>query len=178
MRGLNNRPPGQVIFLPHGAKSLHATTAKRNKRIWPQAIMEESNLASPVQQQFPSTIDDAEITHTYFSSTQPGSPADDSDNSQLLIGESLIPVRERKHAGTTIVTIDGLLKEPLQLKEDLKEGCGGQVWPAGLLLSRYMLEEHATDLVGKTMFVHPPSDTEVDSITCALWHIYRNCSDD
>ncbi|KAI7978559.1 hypothetical protein EIK77_006894 [Talaromyces pinophilus] len=133
--------------------------------------MEESNLASPAQQQIPNTSDDAETTHTYFSSTEPGSPADDSDNSQLLIGESLIPVRERKHAGTTVVTIDGLLKEPLQLKEDLKQGCGGQLWPAGLLLSRYMLEEHATDLVGKTMFVHPPSDTTADSTVCSVAYI-------
>ncbi|EED23637.1 conserved hypothetical protein [Talaromyces stipitatus ATCC 10500] len=111
--------------------------------------MEETNLASPAQHQPPNTTGDAEITNTYSSST--GSPADDSDNSQLLIGESLIPERERKHAGTTVVTIDGLLKDPLRLKEDLKNGCGGQLWPAGLLLSRYMLEEHATDLVGKTI---------------------------
>lgn len=83
----------------------------------------------------------------------PAEPGSDSEDSQVLVGESLIPIRERKHPGTTVVTIDGLLKEPLHLKEDLKEGCGGQLWPAGLLLSRYMLKEHATDLVGKTMFV-------------------------
>ncbi|KAE8556342.1 hypothetical protein EYB25_001043 [Talaromyces marneffei] len=130
----------------------HATTAKKRKD--PQSglrRMEETNVASPAQQRIPNTIEDAEITNTYFSFTEPSSPADDPDNSQLLIGESLIPVRERRHAGTTVVSIDGLLKEPLQLKEDLKEGCGGQLWPAGLLLSRYMLEEHATDLVGKTI---------------------------
>lgn len=142
--------------------------------------MEETSLASPAQQQIPNTIDDAEIINTY-SSTEPGSPADDSDNSvnsQLLVGESLVPVREIKHAGTTVVTIDGLLKEPLQLKEDLKEGCGGQLWPAGLLLARYMLEEHATDLVGKTMFVHPPSDTETDSILRSVVYILKCCSSD
>ena len=137
-------------------------------------MMEGSNLANLAQQRIPNTIDDAQITHAYSSSTESSSPADDSDNSQLLIGESLIPVRERKHAGTTVVTIDGLLKEPLQLKEDLKQGCGGQLWPAGLLLSRYMLEEHATDLVGKTMFVHPPSDAKADSIMRSVAYILNS----
>lgn len=117
--------------------------------------MEEFDLASPAQHLH--TTDGANSTYTNSSSTELGSLADDSDNSQVLVGESLIPIRERKHAGTTVVNVDGLLKEPLQLKEDLKQGCGGQLWPAGLLLSRYMLEEHATDLVGKTMFVPPPS---------------------
>jgi hypothetical protein len=78
----------------------------------------------------------------------------DSDGDALLdLAESLVPIRERKHAGTTIVTLDGLLEQPLQLEEDLKEGCGGQLWPAGILLSRYMLQKHHSDLLGKTMSV-------------------------
>lgn len=79
----------------------------------------------------------------------------DSDGDALLdLPESLVPIRERKHAGTTIVTLDGLLEEqPLKLEEDLKNGCGGQLWPAGILLSRYMLQEHSSDLLGKTMSV-------------------------
>ncbi|OKL58907.1 hypothetical protein UA08_05797 [Talaromyces atroroseus] len=89
----------------------------------------------------PDTVEGDDYTPT------PSEPGSDSEGSHLLIGESLIPVRERKPPGTTVVTIDGLLKDPLLLMEDLKEGCGGQLWPAGLLLSRYMLEEHATDLV-------------------------------
>jgi protein N-lysine methyltransferase METTL21A len=103
--------------------------------------------------QIPHTVEGDDYTP---SPSDPGSDSDSND-SQLLIGESLIPIRERKHPGTTVVTIDGLLKDPLHLKEDLKDGCGGQLWPAGLLLSKYMLEEHATDLVGKTMFVILPS---------------------
>lgn len=103
----------------------------------------------------PVTLDGRDEEEIHIHSSNSSEPGSDSEGSQLLIGESLIPVRERKLPGTTVVTLDGLLTEPLLLKEDLKQGCGGQLWPAGLLLSKYMLEEHATDLVGKTMFVHP-----------------------
>ncbi|KAH8693111.1 putative methyltransferase-domain-containing protein, partial [Talaromyces proteolyticus] len=77
--------------------------------------------------------------------------SDSDDDADLMIFESLIPIRDIKQAGTIKVTFDGLLKEPLVLQEDLKEGCGGQLWPAGMLLARYMLQEHRTDLVDKTI---------------------------
>lgn len=165
----------QDLFLLHPT-ALYSLDRTRESQH--QQAMGETNFAGPEQHHISNTIGDAGIitnTTPYFSSTEPGSPADDSDNSQLLIGESLVPVRERKHAGTTVVTLDGLLKEPLHLKEDLKQGCGGQLWPAGLLLSRYMLEEHATDLAGKTMFVLPPPDMEADSpTTCFCGITYWN----
>lgn len=71
----------------------------------------------------------------------------------FAISESLVPTRDRKEASLTKVTVNGLLAKPLLLKEDLKDGCGGQLWPAGILLSDYMLREHRSDLRGKTMFV-------------------------
>lgn len=71
----------------------------------------------------------------------------------LKISESLAPPRELKAAVTTEVSFDGLLKEPLLLKEDLKDGCGGQLWPAGMALGKYLLSRHATDLSDKTMWV-------------------------
>lgn len=77
-----------------------------------------------------------------------------SDQDSLFdISESLVPIRELKQPGITSVSFDGLLKDPLLLKEDLKEGCGGQLWPAGILLAKYMLREHRMDLLGKTMSV-------------------------
>ncbi|KAJ6123646.1 hypothetical protein N7471_010963 [Penicillium samsonianum] len=69
----------------------------------------------------------------------------------LKISESLAPPRELKAAVTTEVSFDGLLKEPLLLKEDLKDGCGGQLWPAGMALGKYLLSRHATDLSDKTI---------------------------
>ena len=68
------------------------------------------------------------------------------ENDVFSIG--LIPERENKSAGTTQADFDGLLSEPLLLHEDLKEGCGGQLWPAGITLTKYMLKHHP-DLTGK-----------------------------
>lgn len=55
---------------------------------------------------------------------------------------SLVPERANKAAGTSETTFDNLLIDPLYLHEDLKNGCGGQLWPAGMTLARYMLKYH------------------------------------
>lgn len=80
-----------------------------------------------------------------------GSPNGDEDG--FTISESLVPAREIKVAGITHVGLDGVLKNPLILKEDLRNGCGGQLWPAGIALAKYMLQKHASDLPGKSMSV-------------------------
>lgn len=65
--------------------------------------------------------------------------------------DSFVPARVNKVASTSAVSFDGLLDPPLLLHEDLKEGCGGQLWPAGLVLAKYMLCHHKDSLAGKTM---------------------------
>ncbi|KAL1872156.1 Protein-lysine N-methyltransferase efm6 [Paecilomyces lecythidis] len=80
-----------------------------------------------------------------------GDSGDSDQDSPFAISESLVPPRELKTAGTTSLDFDGLLSEPLVLQEDLKEGCGGQLWPAGIVLSKYMLRRHKSDLRGKTI---------------------------
>ena len=72
--------------------------------------------------------------------------------SPLGISEDLVPLRENKQAGETQISFDGLLDPPLRLHEDLKEGCGGQLWPAGMVLAKYLLER-LDDIRGKTMSV-------------------------
>lgn len=72
---------------------------------------------------------------------------------EFAISESLVPAREIKAVGITHVGLDGILKPPLCLKEDLSKGCGGQLWPAGIVLAKYMLRKHAFDLHGKAMSV-------------------------
>lgn len=74
-----------------------------------------------------------------------------SQNDVFAIDETVVPSRNHKVAAVASVTFDGLLNPPLCLHEDLKEGCGGQLWPAGVLLSKYMLTYHKTDLVGQVM---------------------------
>lgn len=71
--------------------------------------------------------------------------------SPLDIGEDFTPLPVYKAAGTTEIDFDGLLKTPLKLHEDLKGGCGGQLWPAGMALSKYMLREHGNDLQNATI---------------------------
>lgn len=57
----------------------------------------------------------------------------------LSVSESLVPSRPAKAAGTTTLSLDNLLDPPLRLHEDLSAGCGGQRWPAGLVLAKYLL---------------------------------------
>ncbi|KXX73239.1 Protein-lysine methyltransferase METTL21D [Madurella mycetomatis] len=66
--------------------------------------------------------------------------------SPLAFGEDLAPLPEYKAAGTTELDFSGLLGEPLKLHEDLKSGCGGQLWPAGMVLAKHMLRYHRDKL--------------------------------
>lgn len=74
------------------------------------------------------------------------SPSPENDVFSL----GIVPDRVNKPAGTTSTDFDGLLKDPLLLHEDLKEGCGGQLWPAGMTLAKYMLRYHQ-DLKDKSI---------------------------
>jgi len=51
--------------------------------------------------------------------------------SPLDIGEDFTPLPVYKTASTTSTDFAGQLEAPLKLHEDLKSGCGGQLWPAG-----------------------------------------------
>lgn len=73
--------------------------------------------------------------------------------SPLAFGEDLAPLPEYKAAGTTAVDFSGLLGEPLKLHEDLKSGCGGQLWPAGMVLAKHMLRYHRDRLQHARMSV-------------------------
>lgn len=43
-------------------------------------------------------------------------------------------------ARDTETDFGGLLAAPIKLHEDLAKGCGGQIWPAGELLTKYVLK--------------------------------------
>jgi protein N-lysine methyltransferase METTL21A len=70
------------------------------------------------------------------------------------ISEDLVQSAEIKAAGTSVADFDGLLAKPLRLHEDLANGCGGQLWPAGMVLAKYMLRRPRDFLKDKSMFVH------------------------
>ncbi|KAJ4294608.1 Protein-lysine N-methyltransferase efm6 [Kalmusia sp. IMI 367209] len=74
----------------------------------------------------------------------------DSDDSGIFgVSEDLVPPAVIRSAGVSEVDFDGLLSPPLKLQEDLKNGCGGQLWPAGMVLSKYILRKHRDDIAGK-----------------------------
>ncbi|KEF51166.1 uncharacterized protein A1O9_12780 [Exophiala aquamarina CBS 119918] len=75
------------------------------------------------------------------------------DNDVLAISTALIPERAAKPAATSTITFGNLLPltRALVLHEDLQEGCGGQLWPAGMVLAKYMLQYHKISLKDKTV---------------------------
>jgi hypothetical protein len=79
--------------------------------------------------------------------------SDGEDNNPFDISSDLVPPAVIKPAGVSSIDFDGLLSPPLKLQEDLKNGCGGQLWPAGMVLAKYMLREHRDDLVGKLTYI-------------------------
>ncbi|KAK3325170.1 putative methyltransferase-domain-containing protein [Apodospora peruviana] len=60
--------------------------------------------------------------------------------------EGFAPLPQYKPAGNTALYFSGLLDEPLKLREDLTSGCGGMLWPAGLVLAKHMLRYHRDEL--------------------------------
>lgn len=72
----------------------------------------------------------------------------------LHVSEGIVQPPERKQAGMVEVDFDGLLSPPLKLHEDVQKGCGGQLWPAGMVLAKYLLLEwQRRNLYNKTMCV-------------------------
>ncbi|KAK8237110.1 putative methyltransferase-domain-containing protein [Phyllosticta capitalensis] len=74
----------------------------------------------------------------------PAGAADEGDPFLASFGTDLVSLPEYKAAGTASLDFDGLLPahRPLRLHEDLKGGCGGQLWPAGMVLARYLLRKY------------------------------------
>ncbi|KUJ15627.1 uncharacterized protein LY89DRAFT_647452 [Mollisia scopiformis] len=66
--------------------------------------------------------------------------------SPLVVGEDLTPIPQYKAASTTSIDFSNLLEIPLKLHEDLTSGCGGQLWPAGMVLGHHMLRHHKDSL--------------------------------
>jgi hypothetical protein len=72
--------------------------------------------------------------------------------SALSIGVDLAPLPTYKAAAITTVNFSGLLEPPLKLHEDLSKGCGGQLWPAGMVLAQHMLRYHKDMLKDARMY--------------------------
>ncbi|OQO02796.1 hypothetical protein B0A48_11079 [Cryoendolithus antarcticus] len=71
---------------------------------------------------------------------------DENANSIFDLDLELAPLPTYKAASTTFVDFDGLLDPPLLLHEDLAQGCGGQLWPAGMMLAGYLLRQKGNEI--------------------------------
>lgn len=91
--------------------------------------------------------------------------------SPLAIGEDLTPLPEYKAAGSTTLDFSGFLSPPLKLHEDLKSGCGGQLWPAGMVLATHMLRHHGNSLKDAKMFVCPLVSSPLYHDLQSLWKL-------
>ncbi|KAI9664787.1 MAG: hypothetical protein M1821_006235 [Bathelium mastoideum] len=74
-----------------------------------------------------------------------------NDEEAFAISEDLVQSPDHKAAGVSVVDFEGLLSQPLKLHEDLKNGCGGQLWPAGMVLGKYLLRQHRNDFKNKSI---------------------------
>ncbi len=77
--------------------------------------------------------------------------SDSEEQDVFSVIKDLVPPAPIKPAGVSEIDFDGLLSTPLKLHEDLKNGCGGQLWPAGMVLSKYMLRKHGDTLADKSI---------------------------
>lgn len=64
----------------------------------------------------------------------------------VALDEELAPLPKLKTRGDTDITFDGQLSLPLKLHEDVRTGCGGQTWPAGMVLGKHLLRYHRDEL--------------------------------
>ncbi|RKF53280.1 Protein-lysine N-methyltransferase EFM6 [Erysiphe neolycopersici] len=74
-------------------------------------------------------------------------PSNNDNNNSILIGDDFTPIPHYKVASTTSHDFSNLLTMPIQLHEDLTSGCGGQLWPAGMVLAKHMLRYHKNTLI-------------------------------
>ncbi|RCI09279.1 hypothetical protein L249_1491 [Ophiocordyceps polyrhachis-furcata BCC 54312] len=84
-----------------------------------------------------------------FSSSSSNSSSIVADTAAtMVVSDELTPLPMLKQPGITTIDLDGQLDDnkPLRLLEDVRAGCGGQTWPAGLVLAKNMLRYHRHEL--------------------------------
>lgn len=67
---------------------------------------------------------------------------DNSDSEAEPFGTGLVAPAPILAARITQTDFEGLLETPIRLHEDLSKGCGGQIWSAGELLTKYILRRY------------------------------------
>lgn len=63
----------------------------------------------------------------------------------VFFSEELVQSPIHIPAQTGLIDFDGFLEPALVLSQDLTSGNGGQAWPAGIVLAKYLLRSTARD---------------------------------
>ena len=79
-------------------------------------------------------------------------PGPTEESLGFSISEDLIQSISQKPSQTVALEFNGLLNPPVSL-QTLETECGGQLWPAGMVLAEYLLKNEKDGLKGKSMFV-------------------------
>jgi hypothetical protein len=82
--------------------------------------------------------------------------SDSEDGNAFGITEELVQSPVHRPAGTSSIDFGGLLQPGLELHENLANGNGGQAWPAGIVLAKYLLRRKRDDLKDCSMSVRRP----------------------
>lgn len=61
----------------------------------------------------------------------------------IAFSEDFVESPPHRQAQTAAIDFDGLLNTPLYLHQDVASGNGGQAWPAGMVLAKYLLRSTA-----------------------------------
>jgi hypothetical protein len=83
--------------------------------------------------------------------------SDSEDGNAFGITEEFVQSPVHRPAGTSSIDFDGLLQPGLKLHENLANGNGGQAWPAGMVLAKYLLRRERDGLKDCSMSVRRPS---------------------
>ena len=95
----------------------------------------------------------------------------------LGFGEDFVEAPERVAASIKTVDFGGLLDPPLLLHEDLADGCGGMLWPAGMRLAKYILKMKKEEIRNAESMCVSSCGQKSSSCDCDLTFV-RNLSDE
>lgn len=107
--------------------------------------------SKPCSKPSPSLLSSSAMGSVPLLQTRPASPNSDNGFDPLAFDQDLTPLPVYKAAGDAALNFGGLLPASLRVHEDLASGCGGQTWPAGVVLARHMLRYHRDDLEDASM---------------------------
>lgn len=79
--------------------------------------------------------------------------SDSEQDSMFAISEDFVQSPNHKAAETSTIDFGGLLQPGLKLHQDLANGNGGQAWPAGMVLAKYLLQMKRDELRNSSMSV-------------------------